>query len=84
MLDPGHEPRGSPEFESMHSVWDRPRRGNFSGENAVVDGRSAQIAAISDGAGKRGARRWSYACPEVTRETSEDRELPAAFERTGR
>jgi hypothetical protein len=45
--DPGHEPRGGPEFESLHSGWDRPRLRDFScATDASVDGRNAQIPVI--------------------------------------
>ena len=43
--NPGQEPRGGPEFESLHSGRDRPRSRDFScATDASVDGRNAQIA----------------------------------------
>jgi hypothetical protein len=41
------EPRGGPEFKSVHSVWDRLANA------AAVDGRIAQIAVIAKRCGER-------------------------------
>jgi hypothetical protein len=49
------EPRGGPEFKSVHSVWDRLANA------AAVDGRIAQIAAIRRGLGER--IRSTLSCP---------------------
>ncbi len=52
--DPGHEPRGGPEFESLHSGSDRPRSRDLScATDASVDGRNAQIAVVPELRGER-------------------------------
>jgi hypothetical protein len=50
------EPRGGPEFKSVHSVWDRLANA------AAVDGRIAQRAAIRGGRGDQVKSTLSVAC----------------------